>query len=402
MPRFEPFSGLRYDPAAVDLDAAIAPPYDVVSPEDQAALEARSPYNSIRVELPRDEAGLDRYAAAARLLHEWQAAGVLVTDDEPSFYVYRMGFHDEDGRPRQTSGVIGALGLVKPGAPGSDILPHERTTPKAKSDRLDLLRATKANLSPIWGLSLADGLSALCELPGPPDGRATDSDGVHHRLWRVTQPGVVSAITEAVASAPVVIADGHHRFETALTYRDEQRAANDDAPGGYDLVMAYVVELTEEQLSVRPIHRLLAGLPDGADLPSAMEPYFDVFADEGPRETITTRMADAGALALVTPDGAWLLRPTPETEAAAEQDLDSCRLDVALANLAPHELTFQHGWDLASAAVDKGDAQAAVLLRPASVEQIHATGHAGLRMPPKTTFFHPKPRTGLVFRTTAG
>ena len=352
MPRFEPFSGLRYDPAAVPLDAAIAPPYDVVSPEDHAQLEAKSPYNSIRVELPRDEVGLDRYQAASRLLTEWQGAGVLVTDDEPSFYVYRMGFHDDDGRPRQTTGVIGALGLTVPGAPGSDVLPHERTTPKAKSDRLDLLRATAANLSPIWGLSLGEGLSALSELPGPPDGRATDEDGVHHRIWRVTQPGLVEAIADAVAGSPVVIADGHHRFETALTYQEEQRASNGDAAGPYDLVMAYVVELTEEQLSVRPIHRLLAGLPDDVDLAAAVEPHFDVFADEGPLDGITTRMADAGALALVTRAGTWLLRPRPETEAAAEQDLDSSRLDVALAGLPAHELTFQHGWDLAASAVE--------------------------------------------------
>jgi hypothetical protein len=113
-------------------------------------------------------------------------------------------------------------------------------------------------------------------------------------------------------------------------------------------------------------------------------------------------MIDAGALALVAPTGTFLLRPTAETEASAEQALDSCRLDVALATLPEHELTFQHGWDLATAAVDKGQAQAAVLLRPATVEQIAATGHAGDRMPPKTTFFHPKPRTGLVFRSLAG
>jgi hypothetical protein len=163
-----------------------------------------------------------------------------------------------------------------------------------------------------------------------------------------------------------------------------------------------VVELTEEQLSVRPIHRLLNGLPEGVDLSAALEPFFEVFADDGPIDAITTRMADAGALALVTSAGTWLLRPRPETEAAAEADLDSSRLDVALAALPAHELTFQHGWDLAAAAVDKGDAQAAVLLRPATVEQIHETGHAGLRMPPKTTFFHPKPRTGLVFRSVAG
>src|SRR3954454_23660095 len=169
MPRFEPFAGLRYNPDAVELDRGVAPPYDVIGPEERHALEQRDDHNVVHIDLPRDEPERDRYTAAGCRLDEWLAQHVLEQDDGPSFYVYRMGYHDADGRPRQTSGVIGALGLVKPGAPGSDILPHERTTPKAKSDRLDLLRATATNLSPIWGLSLTDGLSALSELPGPPD-----------------------------------------------------------------------------------------------------------------------------------------------------------------------------------------------------------------------------------------
>ena len=395
MPRFEPFPGLRYDAEAVSLDDVIAPPYDVVSPEDQARLEARSEYNAIRVELPREEAGRDRYEAAKHLLHEWEAAGVLVTDDEPSFYVYRMGFHDEDGRPRQTSGVIGALELSAPGE--GDILPHERTMPKPKDDRLNLLRSCQANLSPIWGLSMGEGLAALSELPGPPAARATDEDGVHHRLWRVTQPGVIEAIHDAVASAPVIIADGHHRYETALAYRAERRDANGGAPGDYDLLMTYVVELTEDQLTVQPIHRLIAGLPNGHDVVEAFEPYFEVF-DVDADDTLATRMTDAGALALVTAKGAWLLKPRPETDAAAEHDLDSSRLDVALAALPDPDVTYQHGVANVLDAVSSGHAQAGVLLRPATVEQIAAAGHARVRMPEKTTFFSPKLRTGMVFR----
>src|SRR5690606_22470218 len=152
-----------------------------------------------------------------------------------AFYAYRMGYRDERGGLRQTSGIVGALTLGT-----GDVLPHEQTTPKAKSDRLDLLRACRTNLSPLWALSTAPGLSSLAELPGPPVARATDDEGVHHRLWKVDAPGIVAAISEAVAARPLVIADGHHRYETASTYREERRAV--DGPGPWDAVMAYVVE----------------------------------------------------------------------------------------------------------------------------------------------------------------
>ena len=396
MPRFEPFAGVRYAETLGSMDDLIAPPYDVIDAAEQQRLESRSPHNAVRVELPRDADGLDRYANARRLFAEWLADGSLVVDGEPSFYVYRMGFRDEAGRPRQTAGVLGALELTRPEE--GHILPHERTTPKALDDRLHLLRATEVNLSPIWALSLAAGLSELCELPGPPDARATDDEGVHHRLWRVTQPGVVDAIRTAIASTPVLVADGHHRYQTALAYRDEVRAANGDQPGGHDFVLCLVVELVEDQLDVRAIHRLLTGVPDGGALRSALEAHFELF-DAGPvTETITPRMVDAGALTLVTAEGAWFLRPRPETVAAAELDLDSSRLDVALADVPGVEVRYQHGWDNVVAAVGSGDADAGVLLRPATVSQIAEVGHGGERMPPKTTFFYPKPRTGLVYR----
>ncbi|MGI8686731.1 MAG: DUF1015 family protein [Acidimicrobiales bacterium] len=399
MPRFQPFSGVRYAATDGRLDDVLAPPYDVITAADREALVARSDHNAVRLELPADEGGHNPYVVAATLWRQWQDEGVLVTDEEPSFYVYRMGYHDEAGRPRQTTGVLGALELSA--LDDGEVLPHEYTTPKARADRLDLLRATKANLSPIWLLSPAEGLSELCEPTTPPDARGTDEDGVHHRLWRITQPAVVAAIAEAVASAPAIIADGHHRYETALAYRDEQRAAfvEDGGPGGHDAVLAWVVEAREDQLTVAPTHRLVSGLPDGFDLRDALAAYFDVEAGDPAGADIVARMEAAGSLGLVTAGGTWLLRPTTATEAASEHALDSSRLDVALASLPPHGLAYQHGVDETLAEVAAGRAQGAVLLRPATVTQIAEVGRGAARMPPKTTFFTPKPRTGMVFRS---
>jgi uncharacterized protein (DUF1015 family) len=397
VPRFQPFAGLRYCQDRVRLDDVVAPPYDVIAPEEQIALEERSPYNAVRVELPRDEGDRSRYDRARDLLQAWQEQGILATDPIPAFYGHRMTFADESGRPRHSLGVIGALGLEPPGA--GDILPHEHTTPKAKSDRLQLLTATATNLSPIWGLSLASGLSRLIESVSGPADAATDPEGVVHELWPITDEASVQAIAGSVASAPVVIADGHHRFETALNYQNQRREKDRERSGRFDFVMALVVELSEDQLAVRAIHRLLAGLPPAFDFPAAFAASFELSPAEAIDSTIGERMLAAGALALVTPEGTWLMRPKPELAAAASQDLDSSRLDVALGKLPDHQLTYQHGWDLAAAAVAKGEAQAAVLLRPASVDKIAATGRGGQRMPPKTTFFWPKPRTGLVFRS---
>lgn len=398
MPGFSPFRGVRYNAEGGFVDDVIAPPYDVISPSDREALVARSEHNAVRLELPADEDGRDRYEVAAELWARWQDERVLVADAEPSFYAYRMGFKDESGRPRQTTGIIGALHLEPP---GQGILPHERTTSKDKADRFELIRATRANLSPIWALSPTAGLTGLvdADVDGrPPDTRATDEHGVHHRVWRITSPAVVQGITDAVAVNPVLVADGHHRYEIGLAYQAEQ-AERGAGAGGHDRILAFVVELADEQLSVRAIHRVLRGLPDGFDVLAALEPFFEAFPTTAADETILARMDDAGALGLVTATGTWLLRPRESTLAAASHDLDSSRLDVALAALPDHDLKFQHGWDLVTDFVGRGDADAAVLLRPATVAQIATISHGGERMPPKTTFFYPKPATGLVFRS---
>jgi uncharacterized protein (DUF1015 family) len=398
VPRFLPFPGLRY--RSRDISAVSAPPYDVIEPEARAALEARDPHNAVRLILP------DTYDAAAAALAQWRAEGVLVTDDTPTFSIYRMDFTGDDGVPQRTTGVLGALALDDD---GSGVMPHERTLPKAKTDRLELLRATRANLDPIWGLSLAGGLSShLSPGDAEPDATAVDEDGFHHSLWKIDDPERIATISAAVGSELVVLADGHHRFETANNYRRERRAAGIDDPGA-DAIMTLIVELAPNQLCVRAIHRLLTGVAN-VDLRDALGGPFFVHA-AGPNvpegvAALEVAMRDGGGLGLVDRDGLALLMPTAELELAITdlpvelRDVDSARFDAGVLPAVPNAtLAYRNDAQHVAAQVAKGDADAAVLLRPVTVETIRAAAAADLRMPEKTTFFAPKPRTGMVFRS---
>jgi uncharacterized protein (DUF1015 family) len=406
VPRFEPFAALRYDPARVDLGAVVAPPYDVLSDDERARFANRHERNIVHIDVPLDADGAGRYEAAAATFASWRAEGTLVEDPAPSFTLYRMSFVDHAGRRRSTVGVVGALEVVDEGAGG--VLPHERTTPKAATDRLELTRATRANLSPIWGLSLASGLTGLLAEPGESLGSSIDDDGVTHSVERVQDPDRTAAIRDAVAGAPVLIADGHHRYAVSRIYRDEQRAAHHDtarpafegALRPYDLTLAYVGELVADQLSVEPVHRMLDGLPAGRTWSEVVEPYFESEPYGAADPTLPALLVATGALALVDADRtAVLLHPRPEAFEGV-RDLDSARLERVLAGV-PHRVSFQHGLENVLASLAKGESQAAVLTRPVSVAEIERTAHEGLLMPPKSTFFAPKLRTGLVLRSLA-
>ena len=409
VPRFEPFPGLRYDTTTIRLEQVVAPPYDVLSEQEREELAGRDAHNIVRVDLPLESDGPGRYHEAALLLERWRAEGSLIEDASPSFTLYRMAFTDEAGRARETVGVIGALEVVEPGhgpESANGVLPHERTTPKASTDRLDLTRATRANLSPIWGLSLASGLTDLLLQPGQPLGAVVDDDGVTHTVERIDDAGRCRAISAAVGGQPVLIADGHHRYGVSQDYRAEQRAAADrlgaspaaDAP--YDLTMAYVGELVTDQLSVEPIHRLLDGLPADRTWSEVLLPWFDPSPAGPATAALASSLTERGALALVDRDGtATLLRPRPGRFTGV-RDLDSARLEHALADV-PHVLRYQHGVGQVLAALSHGEAQAAILIRPVSVPEIELTAREGLLMPPKSTFFTPKLRTGLVLRSLA-
>jgi uncharacterized protein (DUF1015 family) len=393
VPSFQPFGGARYAASQAPLDSLIAPPYDVVGPEERDELARRHRLNAILLELPQPDpaSGRDQYQVAAHLLSSWLERQAVVVDPRPAFYPYRMTAPDGT----VTTGIIGALGV------GDDVLPHEETMPKPRSDRLDLLRATGANLSPIWGLSLTKGLTAAFEPNGPPASRAVDDEHVVHELWVVDDPEAVARVSAAVASSPVVVADGHHRYETARNYRAEVRAANGDRPGDHDSVMAFVVELSEEQLHVRAIHRLLDGLPDGVDLREVLGRYFDA-VHAGPAEgRVVEALEAAGSLALVDEHDAWLLTVRPGAFDEAGTDLVAGLVDLALREVDGLSLSYTTRIDEMLGALGTRHAQAAILLQPVTVAQISEWASARRRMPPKTTYFVPKPRTGMVFRLLA-
>jgi uncharacterized protein (DUF1015 family) len=399
VPGFEPFRGVRYD-RDFDHNLVCAPPYDVIDEAERQMFAARHARNAVRLILPHDHhLEGDRYDAAADDYRLWRCEGTLAVDPAARFYGYEMDYRDAHGAARTTVGVIGALSL--PSAPGEgDILPHERTMAKAKSDRLQLLRATRLNLDPIWGLTLAAGLTDLVSTAKVDDGLASciDDEGNAHRLFAIDDPEVVAAIRATVATAPLVLADGHHRFETACTYRDRHNAATDGTESA-TAIMALVVELSEEQLCIEPIHRLVTFTP-GFEGRAAL-------ADVGAmRPLASIDDADGNGLVFVERDALWLLQPRIEVlEKALADEPEMLRtVDAAIVErvIAPRwpdaSWTFRHDAEEIVTQVRNGSFDAGLVLRPPSVATTRAAASARVRMPQKTTFFYPKPRTGLVFR----
>ena len=394
VPRFEPFAALRYS-SGLPLADVTAPPYDVLSDADRAALAGRHPQNVVKIDVPVEVDGPNRYNIAGELMCDWIGSGVLVQDRSASFYRYTMTFVDEAGGEHTTVGVLGGLEVRAAGS--GEVLPHEQTTPKAKSDRLDLTRSTGTNLSAVWGLSLAPGIgSIIAAADATLIGSFVDDQGVGHTLERIDAPDAIATIQTAIEAEPVVIADGHHRYEIARIFRAE-RQAEGAVTGRHDLTLTFIVELAPEHLFVQAIHRLLTDIPDGTDLAGVLSEFF-TYSDAGAVSTATLQhMTEAGALCLVHPDGTGTyLHPRPEAF-SGERDLDTARLERALESVT-HTKTYQHGVDHILHAVTSGKAQYGVLLRPVPITEIERTAHEGLLMPPKSTFFAPKPKTGMVFR----
>lgn len=394
VPRFTPFPALRY--RGPNIDDLIAPPYDVLSDADLDALNARDACNITHVDVPRESDGPGRYERAGQTLRQWIDAGVMAFDDRPSYTLYRMSFTDASGTDRDIVGVLGGLEVGPYGECG--VLPHERITPKASTDRLDLTRATRANMSPIWGLSLADGLTALLSAPGDPIASVT-VDGVTHAVERVTEPDRIAAIGAKIATDDVLIADGHHRYGVAQTFRDEMRDATGRTDTPAEDTLAFVSELVADQLSVEAIHRLYGEVALD-DLVAALDDGFDRSPAPPPSAATLAEMDERGVLCLIRPDGSaeWL---TPKPGAFDDlRALDGLWLEELLSGLE-HSVTYQHGVDHVVDAVVHGAAHAGVLIRPVSVAEIERTAREGVVMPPKSTFFTPKLLTGLVIRPLA-
>ncbi|HEY8490635.1 MAG TPA: DUF1015 domain-containing protein, partial [Dehalococcoidia bacterium] len=273
-----PFRGLRYDARrAGPLDRLIAPPYDVISPEQQDRLHEASPYNVIRIELgrdlPDDTPERNRYTRAADALRQWREAGVLAQDANPACYLYEQEFRYHGHAYRRRA--LFARVRLEPWEAGV-IRPHEHTLAPAREDRLRLLRAVRCNVSPVYGLyrggrrdlqAVLDGAAA-----GPPAADATDVLGLRHRLWLLTDPAALEAAAAALAGATIYIADGHHRYETALAYRDERRAAAPSWTGEEpeNFVLMGLTAADDPGLLVLPIHRLVRPVRRPADLAAAL------------------------------------------------------------------------------------------------------------------------------------
>ena len=388
MPRVAPFVGLRYDPVVAGPIAQLtAPPYDVISEPHRDGFHAASPYNVAHLDLatgsldPEHEES--RYARAAELLHAWQQAGVLRADDEPGYDVYEISWTDgAAGEPGRIRGVLLALTL-EPW--GGAVIPHEETMPGPVQDRLALLRATRTHLSPVYGTiagpsaPLGELLDRTCETEPLFD--LVDEEQVRHRVWRISGD---EPISDWLAPYDLLIADGHHRYTTALAYRDERRAA--DGPGPWDTILTLVVDTGTQHVPVLPYHRVqVAGTPASLD-----EPAGDLAAvlarvdDINGRVGVIERDHDAVSFGVLDLPGA-----PPVVRTLHERILDRA---------APGDaLRFTHSATDAEHAVRSGEAIAAYVLPSTTPEDVLAALERGDRLPRKSTFFWPKPRTGLVF-----
>ncbi|MGI8728744.1 MAG: DUF1015 domain-containing protein [Solirubrobacteraceae bacterium] len=418
MPRVEPFRALHYDPAvAGPLQALAAPPYDVIDAAQRAELQARSPHNVVAIDLPEDPDGGDRYEHAARLLDAWRGEGAVVEDDAPAIWTLVQEYTAPDGRRLTRNGFFARVRVEDYGA--GAIRPHERTHPGPKADRLNLTRATRANLSPIFSLYSDPELRAWRALEPAtqteaPFGEVTDADGTRNRLWRVADPDVLATVTETVSSAELLIADGHHRYETARVYADEV-----GGEGAHRFVLMCLVALQDEGLTVFPTHRLVDGLRGTAKpelLASTLRECFEIEeiavddlvpdVDGGGIQMGYMDSAEKRAFRLTLKDQAIADRALTDMP-APYRTLDTAVLE-ALVLTGPLGLTeddishlnglgYARSFEEARELVESGTFDAGFFLRGIPVKQIQDIAAAGVNMPPKSTFFFPKVPTGLLF-----
>ena len=411
-----PFNAMLYKiDRNEDLEQLCCPPYDIISPELQDRLYTL-PHNAIHLELPRGD-GEQRYKNAAKTLENWLASGVLTEVGGDALYLYEEDF-TVDGKRRYLRGLIARVKLEE--LENGVILPHEETLSGAKQDRFDLMCATGCNFSQVYSMYMDDEHRIAPLIDGISDRKCdrefTDSDEVTHSLWIERDENVLEAICEGFADKKLFIADGHHRYETALRYRDAVRAQLGGDAGNAEYVMMMLVDIDQHGLVVLPTHRILFGLADFSPEKalSALRESFTVTPIEKTRiaqalDGAGTRFVfhTASGTCLVTPaDENIMYRYTPHRSAAYRS------LDVAVLHQAILKPLFGVGEDELAAgtnlrytrdmhealdAVDAGDAQAAFLLNPTRVRQIRDVAIAGEKMPQKSTYFYPKLTTGLVF-----
>jgi uncharacterized protein (DUF1015 family) len=422
MPFIAPFRAIRYNPARFsDLSPLLTPPYDVISDAEQASHYTRHPHNMIRLDLghilPTDSDRDNRYSRAARLFAQWRREAIFIQDEHPALYPTSIRYTPPSGETKTLLGLF-ALVRLEPFDTGQ-ILPHEMTFAAAKQDRLLLLRECRAHFSPIFLITpdpdgrlrpLLEAAVTRAEEAG--HAAAGESDQFVQRIWRLADPALIDDLRAVIGKAPLLIADGHHRYETALNYRKEMAGAGVDSPADYCL--AFIAASHDPGLSILPTHRVLARLPD-------FDPR-QLLAQLGDRFSITTPVDPQAPAAvsellaavqqggrtqptfgLIGPDGRMHVL-TSRQPAAAQLDVRILQSEILDELLHVHEeeamvkgqLRYVKDPQEAARLVRTGDAQLAFLLNPTPIEAIETIARGGGRMPRKTTYFLPKPFTGFV------
>jgi uncharacterized protein (DUF1015 family) len=418
MAELQPLRALHYNVEKTGgLQNVVAPPYDVIDPSQRAELARRSPYNVVRIDLPQGE---DPYAAAARELAQWRTEQVVVQDDRPALWALEQDYTGPDGQRRTRRGFLGRVRVEEYG-PGR-VRPHERTHPGPKEDRLRLTRATRANLSPIFSLFSDPTGAAWAALEAgtsiAPWGEATDEDGTTNRLWRIAGQAAIQTVINTLAGAELLIADGHHRYETARAYAEEL-----GGDGDHRYVLMYLVALQDPGLTVFPTHRLLMHLSPSQQeaLATALSRHFEI--QELDSTDALAPPSDPSALRLGYIDSRvkrpfMLTLKDPATADAALSDhaepyrrLDTAVFEALILKEALgmsdedidhlHQLGYARSAREAVDLVGKGEYDAAFLMAPIPVERVQAIAASGESMPPKSTYFFPKVPTGLLFNPLA-
>ena len=421
-----PFRGLLYSPDKIsDLSQVVAPPYDVISPGEQEKLYQKSPYNVVRLILNRDP---DSYASVARIFEQWQTETVLKRDEKPAIYFMRHRFSLKDGEQKERLGFV-ALTRMEDLSSGT-IRPHEKTLDEPKEDRFRLLQACGANLSQIFAL-YADSQQTINRLllervnEIPPLFQATDGGGGACLFWRITDKAIIRRLQREMADKVLLIADGHHRYEAAMRYRDSLRAKLPNVTGreSFNYVMMYLANLTDNGVVILPTHRLMRTLPAIPNLDEALRRYFYLEAypksAEGKQWFLKALKNGAKKRPLIgvsfKRDPRYLIlrvknkRTLPRiakgmTPALRELDVTILHLLVFehVLGLSPEEqvkrdtLSYLHDEDQALQAVESGACQAAFILNPPRAEEALAVALQGEKMPQKSTYFYPKLPTGFV------
>jgi uncharacterized protein (DUF1015 family) len=422
MATVQPFAGTRYNPEHVKLGGVLAPPYDVISDAKRDELYGRDMRNIVRIDYgisyPDDVAGVDdRYTRASSFLTSWLDLGVMVRDDPASFYVVDHFFQDSDGTERRRRGLLATVAAMP--WESSDLRPHERTLTGPKADRLALTRATRAQTSPVFAVwAGADRITETLAAPAASDallGGRIDGEIASEKLllWRVADPLRVAAITDALRSAALYVADGHHRYETAVAYAAERRAAESGAPSDapFERCLVYLAAADDAGITILPTHRLVRPGPGISfsldDLWARLDDAYETLPVANGRDAIAaaaSMRATHHAFAVVAGDGAAVLRRPRRAGGSPRDRLDVAVLEtevlgpagVSRAMISGGALAYTRDPDGLDSAVRRGDAILAFGVSPVTAAEVIAVADAGETMPQKSTYFYPKVPTGLV------